>query len=111
MAYRTWKEKIMELFAKHKDEPVYFSEFKDEKGTKFCEARKRIMGKYDICPFCQKPLKEGSILLFINNWKLFPNINVHFACSNGFPTKEAAIKYLHEDYEVAKAHKHWFNLE
>lgn len=101
----------MKLFAKHKDEPVYFASFKDDQGTKFCEARKRIKGRYEICPFCQKELKEGSILMFINNWELFPNTYVHFACCNGFPTREAAIKYLHEDYQKAKRYKHWFNSE
>ena len=101
----------MELFAKHKDEPVYFSTFEDDRGTKFCEARKRIRSKYDICPFCQKEIKDGSIYLFYNNWKLFPNTIAHFACCNGFSTREDAIKYLHEDYQEALKHKHWFNLE
>jgi hypothetical protein len=101
----------MEQFAIHKDEPVYFSEFEDDQGTEFCKARKRVRGRYDICPFCHKDIKEGSIYLLFCNWKLFPNIVVHFPCINGFPNERSAVKYLHEDYQKALKHKHWFNLE
>lgn len=101
----------MELFAKHKDEPVYFSSFEDDKGTEFCKARKKIRGRYDLCPFCHKEIKKGTVFLLFCNWKLFPNIIVHFPCINGFPNERAAVKYLHEDYQKALEHKHWFNLE
>ena len=101
----------MELFAKHNNKPVYFSEFEDDEGTEFCKARKKIRGRYDICPFCHKDIKEGTIFLLLCNWKLFPNIVVHFPCINGFPNERAAVKYLHEDYQKALKHKHWFNLE
>jgi hypothetical protein len=101
----------MELYATHNGIDVYFSKFEDDKGTEFCKARKRIRGKYDICPFCQKDVKEGTIYLLFNNWKLFPNIIIHFPCCNGFPSGQAAVKYLHEDYQKALKHKHWFNKE
>lgn len=99
----------MELYATYNDIDVFFSRFED--GTKFCQARRRITGKYDICPFCKEKIKDGTILLlFINNWKLFPNIIIHWACGNGFRTEEDAVKYLHEDYQKALEHKHWFNV-
>jgi len=101
----------MEHFATYKDVPVHFSKFEDDQGTSFCNARKRFKGKYDICPFCHETVKEGTTLLLFNHWKLFPNVIAHFACCNGFPTEEAAIKYLHEDYKEALKHGHWFNLE
>ena len=101
----------MKLFVTYDEIPVYFSSFDDDRGTEFCKARQRIRGKYDICPFCQKDVKEGSILLFYNNWMLFPNIVVHFACCNRFPTREKAMEYLHDDYQKALRHKHWFNLD
>lgn len=101
----------MELYATYDNVDVFFSRFEDDQGTEFCKARKRIRGKYDICPFCQKNIKEGSIFLLFNNWKLFPNTVVHFACSNGFSIREDAMKYLHDDYQKALEHKHWFNME
>jgi len=105
----------MKIYASYNDVDVYFFSFEDDKGTKFCKARKRFRQKYDVCPFCQKDVKEGSILTFINNWKLFPNTIVHEACCNGFPSKEDAMKYLHEDYQAALKYKqkymHWFNAE
>ena len=101
----------MEHFATHKDNPVHCLTYKDSKGTEFCKARKRVRNKFDICPFCHKEIKDGTVSLFFSNWKLFPNVVTHFSCHNGFPTKEAAIKYLHEDYQKAMEHKHWFNGE
>lgn len=101
----------MELFATYNDIDTHSSKWDGDKGTKFCEARKRIRGKYDICPFCHKELKEGPVLLLFNNWELFPNTIVHFACCNGFPTRKEAMKYLYEDYQAALKHKHWFNIE
>lgn len=101
----------MELYVTYNDADVFFSKFDDDTGTDFCKARQRIRGKYDICPFCQKDVKEGTILLLYNNWMLFPNSIVHFGCCNGFSTREDAMKYLYEDYQKALEHKHWFNLE
>jgi len=101
----------MKIYARYNDVPVHFSRFEGDKGTKFCKARRRFKKKYDTCPFCKKDLKEGTILLLLNNWKLFNNVIVHEACCNEFPTKEEAMKYLHEDYQEALKHKHWFNLD
>jgi len=101
----------MKLYAQNSDVPTYFQRMEGEHGKKFCEARKRIMQKYDTCPLCRELLKDGTILLLINNWKLFPNTIVHEACCDKFESKEDAIKYLHEDYQIALEHKHWFNVE
>jgi len=101
----------MELFTKYNGIPVSFSRFEGDKGTKFCKARKRVMGRYDICPFCKKNLMKGTVLLLLNNWRLFPNTIIHESCCDEFLSKEEAIKYLHEDYQKALEHKHWFNLD
>ncbi len=99
----------MELYATYNDVDVFFSRFED--GTKFCQARKRIVGKYDICPFCREEIKDRTILLLLNNFKLFPNVIVHEDCCDHFPTKENAIADLHADHQEALKYKHWFNVE
>ena len=105
----------MELYATYNNADVLFSRLEGDKGAKFCEARLRLRQKYDICPFCKKELKEelknGTVLLLLNNWKLFPNAIVHESCCNEFPSKEEAIKHLHEDYKIAVTHKHWLNVD
>lgn len=99
----------MNLFATHNGIDVLFNEPSD--GTKFCEARKRIKGKYDICPCCEEPLKEGQVILLLNNWKLFPNTIIHKVCSEDFETNEELIQSLHEEYQEALKYKHWFNID
>ena len=99
----------MELYTTYNDFEVWFTEFVEEKGTKFCKARANIRDGYDICPFCAKLVKEGPVMLLINNHKLFPNVIVHGDCCANFETKEDAMKYLHEDYQEALKHKHWFS--
>ena len=101
----------MELYTKYNEISVYFSRFEKEKAVKFCEARQKIGQKWDICPFCKKKLKDGSILLLVNNWKLFPNRIVHEACCDEFSSKKKAIKYLYKDYKIAMTYKHWFNVK
>lgn len=98
----------MELYATNNEIKTFFTEYSD--GKKFCEARLNIHGRYDVCPFCVQPVKEGAILLLLNNGKLFPNIIVHKSCCDNF-SKEDAVRYLHEDYQEALKLKHWFNID
>ena len=100
----------MKLYAKHNDIETYFSEFKEDKGKKFCKARLNIRKKYDTCPFCGEFIKKGNVLILINNWKLFPNTIVHEDCCNDFSTREKAIQYLYKNYQEALRYKHWFNI-
>ena len=104
------KDVNMNLYATYKDADVHFSTIAYGEALDFCKARKEIRGKYDICPLCQKEIRDGVIFLFFNNYKLFPNIFVHFACQNGFPNEEAVVKYLYEDYQEALEYKHWLNI-
>jgi hypothetical protein len=98
----------MIFFAKYNGVETYSNVCKEIKGTSFCETRLKINSKYDICPFCQKTVTKGSIILLFNNWKLFPNVIAHNDCCKKFPNKEDAIKFLHEDYQEALKYKHWF---
>lgn len=101
----------MKYYATYNDKEVHSLRYEDKKAKEFCKGRKRIRNKYDICPFCREDVKDGPLLILFNNWKLFPNTIVHEDCCDNFKSKEEAMKYLHEDYEEALKHKHWFNLE
>jgi hypothetical protein len=100
----------VELFTKYKDVEVMYSLVKD--GSKFIKARQRLE-EFDICPLCKmqiKPSSCGELILFYNNFKLFPNTIVHEACCRAFGntlSKEGVVKRLSEDFNEAKNYKCW----
>jgi hypothetical protein len=82
----------------------------ENKDNAFCKVRKRV-GRTDICPICRKPVTEGVLCLFLNNWKLFPNVICHGDCVDSMGA-QAAAEFLSGDYAKAKAAvegaKPWF---
>lgn len=77
---------------RHYDDP--------EKGTKFCEARKRL-GVRDYCPFCNERVVEGKLTLVVSNQAGIPNVITHRDCWGD--DNLASTQKLTELYERAKS--------
>lgn len=98
----------MNKYTSYKGIDIFNQDFDETKSKKFCLARLNIHGKYDICPFCKKKIKDGAITLLFNNFKLFPNIIVHTDCCNQYQDKQDLVEFLTNDYNEYLDKEHWF---
>jgi hypothetical protein len=78
----------------------YYQEFSWEGVT-----AKRHEGK--ICPVCKQVIDSGTVVLLINNHRLFPNAIIHYSCFIK-EEPELVVRTLTEDYEQAKKYAYWF---
>jgi hypothetical protein len=74
--------------------------FKSKKSKSFAEARRRLEGHYDTCPFCnQEADGTENLALLVTNQIGIPNTVIHTRCLEKFDSLEDAIQVLQKNYD------------